>query len=245
MKKFSKFLIRLKPYKRLYKMFWMVFIIASLLLFQLIMLTCSYMVPHLKGGFYYWFKGLAFMFGESREETNAAQGFIFAAAIIGCVPIILILPVLYFTFANWFIQEKLSDKYIDVPKDKYLYWTKFIHFSGIAVLFTLIPGILTYFDGGGILPNQAFNAIGGAFSDSFIERVAGVSAFLYYGIGCVFSVIILAWVAWMALCWVGRQIQKLIDAYQAWREERKEIKRELKLQKLEAKANKKAKNQEE
>ncbi|WP_338984515.1 hypothetical protein [Spiroplasma endosymbiont of Diplazon laetatorius] len=245
MKRFSKFLIRLKPYKRLYRMFWMVFIIACLFAFQMFMLTLSYVVQHNRGGFYYWFKGLFFLLAESRDEPNSSQGFIFAATIIGYIPIIPIIPFLYFTFANWFIQEKLSDKYIDVPKDKYLYWTKFIHFSILAVTFTLIPGLLTYMGGGGILPNQAFGAISGAFSDDFVERVAGVSAFLYYGVGCVFSTIILAWVFWMALCWVGRQIQKVLDQISAWRERRKELKRELKLQKLEAKANRKRNNQQQ
>ncbi|AUM62790.1 hypothetical protein [Spiroplasma monobiae] len=245
MKRFSKFLIRLKPYRRLYKMFWMVFIITCLFAFQMVMLTFSYVVPHNQGGFYYWFKGLSFLLAESRQEPNSAQGFIFAATIIGYIPIIPIIPVLYFTFANWFIQEKLSDKYIEVPKEKYLYWTKFIHFSGIAVVFIFIPGILTYMDGGGLLPNQAFNAIGGAFSDDFGERVAGVSAFLYYGVGCVFATIIIFWTIGMFLAWVGRQIQKVIDMYTAWRDQVKEAKREAKLQKLEAKAQRKNKNEDE
>ncbi|AGR42282.1 hypothetical protein [Spiroplasma diminutum] len=241
MKKFNKFLIKLKPYRRLYKIFWMVFIIISLLIFQFLMLTFSYTVPNIHGGFYYWFRGLHSLLGESRAEPNSAQGFIFAATIIGYIPIIPIIPVLYFTFANWYIQEKLSDKYIDVPKEKYLYWTKFIHFSGLAVVFTLIPGILTYFGGGGLLPTQAFWAVGGIFSNNFMERVAGISAILYYAVGCVFALIIIFWTIWMLLCYIGRRIQKQIDRYREWRELLREKKRAAQLEKRETKSNKRKK----
>ncbi|WP_339020391.1 hypothetical protein [Spiroplasma endosymbiont of Atherix ibis] len=239
MKKFSNFLIKLKPYKRLYKIFWMIFIIVSLFIFQIIMLSLSYAVPHKNGGFYYWIKGLYFLFWESRIEPNSAQGFIFAATVIGCLPIIPIIPILYFTFANWFIQEKLSDKFINVPKDKYLYWTTFIHFSGIAILFLIIPGLLTYINGGGILPHQTYKAVPGAFSNNFAERIAGASAIVYYAIGCLFATIILFWIIWMGLCWIGKQIQKLIESFKRWRMIQKEKKRELKLQKLESKKSKK------
>ncbi|QEH62043.1 hypothetical protein SCHIN_v1c08480 [Spiroplasma chinense] len=240
MKKFSIFLLKLKPYKRKYKMFWMVFIICCMLIFQFLMLTLSMVVPHNRSGFYYWFNGLHALLGDSRTEPNAAQGFIFAATIVGFIPIIPIIPVLYFTFANWFIQEKLSDKYIDVPKEKYMKWSTFYHFSGIAVVFLLIPGLISYAGGGGILPQHTFGAIPGAFTNNFMQRVAGICAFLYYGVGCVFAVIIIGWSIWMALCWVGRQIQKGIDIlkakYAAW----KETKRAEKLDRMEAKAQAKA-----
>ncbi|AUB31820.1 hypothetical protein [Spiroplasma floricola] len=242
MKKFSNFLIKLKPYKRLYKIFWMVFIIACLFIFQIIMLSLSYAVPHKNGGFYYWIKGLYFLFGESIVEPKSAQGFIFAATVIGCLPIIPIIPILYFTFANWLIQEKLSDKFINVPKDKYLYWTTFIHFSGIAVIFFIIPGLLTYINGGGILPHQAYIAVPGAFSDNIAERIAGVSGIVYYAIGCVFTAIILFWTLWLALCWLGRQIQKLIEVFNQWRLLQKDKKRKLKLEKLDSKKSKKKNN---
>ncbi|WP_342275035.1 hypothetical protein [Spiroplasma endosymbiont of Cantharis lateralis] len=243
MKKISEFLIKLKPYKRLYKMFWMILTITSLLVFQIFMLSLSYVVPHANGGFHYWFKGLHSLLGESRHEPNSSQGFIFAATIIGYIPIIPIIPFLYFTFTNWLIQEKLSDKFIDVPKSKYLYWSTFIHFSAIALVFLIIPGLLTYLGGGGILPHQAFIAVENTFSDNVGERIAAISGILYYSVGCLFATIIIFWVIWMMLSWVGKQFQKLIDMFNNWRYSRKEMKRELKLQKLEAKANKKKKQE--
>ncbi|WP_144416885.1 hypothetical protein [Spiroplasma cantharicola] len=221
----------------------MISTIIGLLIFQIFMLSLSYAVPHANGGFHYWFKGLYSLLGESRHEPKSSQGFIFAASIIGYIPIIPIIPFLYFTFTNWLIQEKLSDKFIDVPKKKYLYWSTFIHFLAIATVFIIIPGLLTYLGGGGILPHQAYRAVSNGFSDNIGERIAGVCGILYYSIGCLFASIIIFWVIWMVLSWVGKQFQRLIDMFNNWRYKRKEIKRELKLQKLEIKANKKKKQE--
>ncbi|AGR41404.1 hypothetical protein [Spiroplasma taiwanense] len=239
MKSFSNFLIKLKPYRRLYKIFWMCFIIIFLFIFQILMLSFSYLVPHKEGGFYYWINGLYALFANSRQEPNSAQGFIFAATIIGFIPIIPIIPILYFTFANWFIQEKLSDRFINVGKEKYLYWSKFIHFSGIAIIFLLIPGALSYMGGGSLLPHKTYVAIQGTFTTDLTSRVAGISAFLYYGVGCVFAIIIIFWVIWIALQWIGRQIQKLLNMIKLYLDKVRDSKRIQKLEKLQKKQERK------
>ncbi|AHI53064.1 hypothetical protein [Spiroplasma culicicola] len=239
MKKFSVFLIKLKPYRRLYKIFWMCFIIIALFLFQMLMLLMTLFVPHQNSGFYYWINGLHSLLGQSRSEPNSAQGFIFAATIIGFIPIIPIIPVLYFTFANWFIQERLSDKFIEIPKEKYLKWSKFIHFSGIAVVFLLIPGILSYLGGGGILPQHTWAAIPGTFTNNLASRIGGISAFLYYGVGCVFALIIIMWTIGMVLAWIGRQIKRYFNYLGQKINDWKERRRAAKIERIEQKSSRK------
>ncbi|ARU91460.1 hypothetical protein SCLARK_00845 [Spiroplasma clarkii] len=238
MKKIHSFVTKLKPYKRLYKIFWMCFTITCLFIFQILMLILAYAVPHLRGSFSYWFEGLYSLLVTSRVEPNSAQGFIFAATVIGYIPIIPIIPFLYFTFANWFIQEKLSDRFIEVPKEDYLKWTKFIHFSILGGLFILIPGLITYAGGGGILPHQAFHAVPGAISEDFAQRAAGVSAVLYYAVGCLFTTIILLWTLGMVLVWVWGKISDFFSYLGDLRAQRKDARLQAKHDKLDSKVSK-------
>ncbi|WP_144416393.1 hypothetical protein [Spiroplasma litorale] len=172
---------------------------------------------------------------DSRNEPNSAQGFIFAATIIGAIPSIPIIPFLYFIFMNWFIQEKLSNKYINVPKDKYLYWSKYIHFTSIAIVFFVLFGLLSYIAGGGILPHQTFYAIPFAFSDNFSERIGGISAFLYYGVGCVFLLIMIVWNIIIVFSWVFKKIGILLEKWKNARLLKKEQKMAKKIEKVESK----------
>lgn len=242
MKKISSFLVRLKPYKRLYKIFWMSFIIICMFLFQMLMLILSTVVPHNNSGFSYWIHGLHGLLVESRGETNAAQGFIFAGTIIGFIPIIPIIPVLYFTFANWLIQERISEKFIETPKEKYLKWANFSHFSILGVSFMLIPGLLTYLGGGGILPHQAFYAVPAAFTNDFGARVGGIAAFLYYGVGCLFTTIVLFWGTFMLFGWIFEKIGIFFANMRESRMQRQEEKRQEKLGRHEAKRTSGKKN---
>ncbi|AKU79531.1 hypothetical protein [Spiroplasma turonicum] len=239
MKKISNFLIKLKPYKRKYKMFWLIFTLFTLFLFQMIMLIFSSVVDHINSGFYYWIRGFHSLLVDSRNEPNSAQGFIFASTVIGTIPSVAIIPFLYFIFTNWLINEKLSDKFINVPTEKYKFWTNYIHFSGIALVFTLLCGSLTYINNGGLLPNQAYNAILGAFSDDFGERIAGISAFLYYGIGMVFLFIMIVWNILIALSWIGKKISILLEKWSEIRAAKKEQKLAKKIEKMESKKNNK------
>ncbi|QGS52094.1 hypothetical protein [Spiroplasma tabanidicola] len=230
MKLFTNFLIKLKPYQRLYKMFWLSFTLVCLYLFQFFMLIFSMIVPHIESGFKYYVFGFYALFGKSLVEPNAAHGFIFAAGV-ALVPVIIIVPILYFVSVRWLIEEVLSDKFINVPKDEYLKWSKFIHYSILAGSFILIPGLFSYIGGGGILPHKTFLAILGTFGDNYLKHVAGIFAFLYYGVGCFYSVVVFGWGIGIGCAYVFKKINIVIEKWKASYYEKKDQKRIEKLEK--------------
>lgn len=241
MKKIIDFNTRLKPYKSLYKIFWLSFTLVVLFLFQLIMLSLTIVVPHINSGFFYWSRGVHSLLLDSRTEPHSSQGFIFAATVLGLFPSIAIIPFLYFISANWYINEKLSENFINTPKVKYMKWSKFIHFAIIGSVFILIPGLISLMNGGGLLPHHTYKAISGAFSDEFKIRTAGIAAFLYYGVGCLFTSIVVFWALGMILKWVQIKISailgKWLEKYREW----KIKKRDLKINKIEARIQNKNK----
>ncbi|QBQ07888.1 hypothetical protein SGLAD_v1c06890 [Spiroplasma gladiatoris] len=238
MKKISNFIVKLKPYKRLYKIFWLSFSLLSLFLFQIIMLIFSIIVAHTESGFTYYFFGFTGMFAKSVSEPNSAHGFIFAAGV-SLIPMIILIPILYFTFARWFIEEWLSDKFINVPKDKYLKWSKFFHYCILAAVFIIIPGLMSYMGGGGILPHQTFYAVPGTFSENYAQHVAGIFAFLYYGVGCFYTIIVVFWAIGMGIKWLYIQFIKWWNKVMAGMQEKKEQRRAEKISKM---GEKKVKN---
>lgn len=224
MKKIISFLNQLKPYKRLYKIFWMVLTIIILFIFQIIMLSLVYAVPHNNSGFSYWVGGLYSLLVRSRVEPASAQGFIFAATVLGYIPIIIILPILYFITANWIIKEKLSDKFIDVPAKKYIRWSNYFHFLIIGSVFIIIPGLLSLLAGGGILPNQTWRAYAAVLSTNFWERIGGISVYLYYGIGCTFISIVIFWSIFILFEVIFKKIKIWSTSLKEKRSEKQEVK---------------------
>ncbi|ASP28059.1 hypothetical protein SCORR_v1c02850 [Spiroplasma corruscae] len=238
MKKLSDFLIRLKPYRRLNKIFWMSFTLICLFVFQMLMLIFSSVVIHKNSGFYYWFRGFHSLLVDSWQEPNSARGFIFASTIIGTIPSVAMIPFLYFIFMNWLILEKLSDKFISVPKDKYKFWSTYIHFTSLGGVFFILFGCMSYLGNGSILPHKAFYALPNAFSDVFILRIGGISAFLYYGVGCVFLLIMIFWNIGIIIKYIFVKISAWLEKMKELRMIKKEEKLSLKSQKIESKNNK-------
>ncbi|AOG60612.1 hypothetical protein SHELI_v1c06610 [Spiroplasma helicoides] len=245
MKKFADFIIRIKPYRRLYKMFWLSFAFFSLVLFQILMLIICLFVPYNKHtGFNYWWKGIMNMLDLSwtEEEPKSLVGFVFAVVILGTIPSIPILVVLYFTFANWLIEEKLSDKFINVEKEKYLKWARYFHFLIIGVLFTLIPGSLSYLNGGGLLPHKTFMALKGLGDDSLTNRIAANCSIVYYTIGLLFLLITFFWTIGLFFQWIWSKIMIVVDKYRSYLDIKKQEKRARKLEKVSQKNSKKNNN---
>lgn len=240
--KIISFLINLKPYRRLYKLFWLEVVFIFCVLFEILMFSLSYAVPHNRGGFYYFMHGWHSL-GEVYSEPNSASGFIIAGFILGyAITIILTIPI-YFIFAKWFLYEWLSEKprFINVKAEKYQKWSLFFHILAIGVVFSIASSIFIKIGGGIPLPHKAYITIDKIFSDIVSERLGGVFVILYYSLGLGCLIYILIWLIIMVLALFFGWMRSQFDKLSVWRSARKDDKLARKLDRIESKRDSKNK----
>jgi hypothetical protein len=236
MKKFNEFILRLKPYRRKYRMFCIgIFLICAFVFLQL-MLILSEIVPHNFGGYHFFFNGFHSIASGYGDETNACLGFVIPGVVLGYIPFLVMLIPFYFISANFVIFEKLSERFQNTSAAKYRRWASIVHFGEIAVVSLVITGIVLL--SGGYNPFHTLSvatAIPTAFEDG-AGRMVGISAFLHFGIGYIFALIDIFWLLGLAIGWVFKQIARFFRYIGKMIEDSKRRRMEEKLARKEAKA---------